>query len=193
MQKSLDHERDEKMALLDEKNKLEEEWIAERNHWNVEKEEMKQQIAEALIVSKNDKSDKLKEAEINEINQAYHKVIKDKESLESENALLKQEIKRLQMVISNSNEIENLRTFGTEEDFGYASHKNTLEKAKHTSASASEGEFYSLQNSNQSSMIHNSSSTPSTFERKLKNFFGFSSSRHSEGKISLNYFLVRRG
>jgi hypothetical protein len=186
VQKSLDHERDEKMAVLDERSRDEDEWVEEKTRWNVEKEVLKQQLSEALEVSKTVMSEKLKQAEINEINQAYHKIIKDKESLESENVLLKQEIKRLQMVISNSSEFDHLRTFGADEDFGYSSHKNTLERAKShgSSSQMSEGEFFSLQNSNQSSIMHNST-TPSTFERKWKNFFSFSSSRHSAEGMNL--------
>lgn len=189
VQKSLDHERDEKMSLIEEKTKDEEDWMTKKNQWQMEKQELKRQIAEMLEITKNDKNVKLKEAETNEINQAYHKVIKDKESLENENALLKQEVKRLQMIISSPNEFDHIRTsmFGAEEDFGYSSHKNTLEKNYRTkngsmsnaSQSQSEGEFYSLQNSHSISQHH---SPPSTFERKLKSFFGFSSSRISEGK-----------
>lgn len=182
IQKSLDHERDEKMAILDEKYKDEQQWATEKNDWQIERQEMKLQISELLESATNDKNAKLKEVETNEINQAYHKVIKDKESLENENALLKQENKRLQMIISSPNQIDNLRSFSNEEDFGYSSHKNTLEKlnrkSTNLSSQLSEGEFYSLQNSNHSN-IH---STPSTFERKLKNFFGFSNNRQSEGK-----------
>ncbi|KAG5676919.1 hypothetical protein PVAND_006716 [Polypedilum vanderplanki] len=183
VQKSLDRERDEKMTLLDEKTKDEENWLIERNQFIIEKEELKQQLSETLALNKNDENEKLREAEINEINQAYHKAIKNKESLESENVLLKQEIKRLQMIISNSNDIENLRTFGNEEDHGYSSQKNTLEKTKHHDSSVSEGEFFSLPNSNQSSILHNST-TPSIFERKLKNFFRFSTNRNSEDQTT---------
>lgn len=189
VQKSLDRERDEKMSLLDEKNKDEEEWLSEKNQWQVEKRELKRKISELQEFAEISKNTKLKEAETNEINQAYHKVIKDKESLENENALLKQEVKRLQLILSSPNDFEHIRTstYGTEEDFGYSSHKNTLDKqykknGSMSNASSSEGEFYSLQNSQHNSNAHNIS-PPSTFERKLKSFFGFSSSsRISEGK-----------
>jgi chromosome segregation ATPase len=196
VQKSLDHERDEKMSLLDEKNKIEEEFMSEKNVWMAEKLELKQQLIELQEAATNDKSAKLKEAEINEINQAYHKVIKERESLENENTFIKQEVKRLQMIISSPNEIDHLRSsmFANDEDFGYSSSKNTLEKPNRKQQSSgssvsqlSEGEFYSLQNSNVSN-IHNSSSTSSTFERKLKNFFGFSN-RHEGKKFKLTQML----
>lgn len=186
VQKSLDHERDEKMTILDEKSKDEESWLVEKNQLIIEKEDLKQQLSEALELVKNNENSKLKEAEIDEINQAYHKAIKNKESLEAENVLLKQEIKRLQMIISSPNDFENMRIFGNEEDHGYSSHKNTLEKTKHHESTVSEGEFFSLPNSNQSSIMHNNT-TPSLFERKLKNFFRFSTNRSLEGKF---YMLV---
>jgi hypothetical protein len=191
VQKSLDRERDEKMTLLDEKARDDESWVAERNQLNQDKHELKQKLAEAIESSVYDKNTKLKEAETNEINQAYHKVIKDKESLENENSLLRQEVKRLQMIISCPNEIDQLRSssvLGGVEDFGYSSSSNTLEKQKQGSSTASsqlsEGsEFFSLQHSN----IQNSS-TPSTFESKLKSFFRFSNSR-IEGKIFFRSFM----
>lgn len=191
VQKSLDHERDEKMALLDEKTRDEEAWLNERTQLLAEKQEIKQKLTEALETNKSDKNAKLKEAETNEINQAYHKVIKDKESLENENGLLKQEVKRLQMIISSPNEIDHLRSsslFGNAEDFGYSSNTNTLEKRQHkpVSSQLSEGsEFFSLQHSN-----NQSSNNSSTFERKLKSFFGFSNGSRSEGKNS--FFLANQ-
>lgn len=187
VQKSLDHERDEKMALLEEKAREEETWMTEKTQLLAERQELKQNLAEALEASKNDKSVKLQEAEVNEINQAYHKVIKDKESLENENSVLKQEVKRLQMIISSPLEIDQLRS-SSAEDFGYSSSSNTLEKRHRKqgsltiSSQLSEGsEFYSLQHSHSQN-----GSTPSTFERKLKSFFGFShSNRNHEGKTFL--------
>lgn len=185
VQKSLDHERDEKMSLLDEKTRDEESWANEKAQLTAERNELKQKLTDAMEALKNDKNVKLQEAEANEINQAYHKVIKDKESLENENSLLKQEVKRLQMIISSPNEIDHLRSSTNAEDFGYSSNSNTLEKRyRKQSSHLSEGsEFYSLQHSN----IQNSS-TPSTFERRLKSFFGFSNSNRSEGKVYVVFF-----
>lgn len=188
--KSLDRERDEKMAIIEEKNREDEEMTVERNHWQLEQNELKQQLVESIEASKNDKNARLSEIETLEINQAYHKVVKDKESLEAENALLKQEIKRLQMIIASPAEIDHLKNalFSTEEDFGYSSSRNTLEKQhKNTSSVASsqlsEGEFLSLQHS--SIQNHsNSHSTSSTFERKLKSLFGFSNRGGKREKFS---------
>lgn len=192
VQKSLDRERDEKMAIIEEKNKDDEELLIERNHWQMERQELKDQINEMIETTKNDKNARLSEIETNEINQAYHKVLKDKESLENENALLKQEIKRLQMIIASPHELDQMKhsMFSNDEDYGYSSSRNTLEKQHHKHASStassqqSEGEFLSLQHSN----IHNNhSSTTSTFERKLKNLFGFS---NRGGKNSFVIFVT---
>lgn len=190
VQKSLDHERDEKMSIIEEKNKEDEEYLIERNHWQLEKQELKQQMTEVIEASKNDKNAKLSEIETNEINQAYHKVLKDKESLENENSLLKNEIRRLQMIINNPNDIDHMKhsMFSNDEDFGYSSSRNTLEKPHHknqasiASSQLSEGDFPSLQHSN----IQNNHSTTSTFERKLKNLFGFS---NRGGKSFVIFFV----
>lgn len=48
IQKQLDRERDEKMAVLEEKNKEEEEWTAEKQYMLVEKMELKQQLVEVI-------------------------------------------------------------------------------------------------------------------------------------------------
>lgn len=176
--KALDKELDEKLSIIEEKNKDDEEWLIEKNHWQLERKELKQQLQEMIEASKNDKNARLSEIETNEINQAYHKVLKDKESLETENALLKQEIKRLQLIIASPGEIDHLKNSLVDEDFGYSSSRNTLEKQHKnttsvTSSQLSEGEFFSLQHS--SIQNHNNShSTSSTIERKLKNLFGFS-------------------
>lgn len=189
VQKSLDRERDEKMAVLDEKNRDDEEWLNEKNHWQLERQELKHQITDMIQSAKNDKNARLSEVETNEINQAYHKVLKDKESLENENALLKQEINRLQMIIASPNEMEHLKnsTFSADEDFGYSSSRNTLEKHHKRSASQlSEGDLQSLQHST----IQNNSTT-STLERKLKSFFGFSA-RGGKSFVIFNFGVVRR-
>lgn len=193
VQKSLDRERDEKLSLIEEKNKDDEEWLIEKNHWKIERQELKQQITELIEMSKNDKNARLSEVETNEINQAYHKVLKDKESLENDNALLKQEIKRLQMIIASPHELDHMKhsLFSTDEDFGYSSSRNTLEKPhRHTSSIASsqlsEGEFSSLHHSN----IQNNHSTTSTFERKLKSLFGFS---NRGGKSFVIYSILGVG
>lgn len=143
VQKQLDLERDEKVSLLDEKNKEEEEFLTEKSHWQIEKQELKQQIQEMLEISKNDKKIRLSEVETNEMNLAYHKAVKDKDTLENENVLLRQEMKRLQLIISNPNDLESNRNSilflsATDEDFGYSSSRNTLEKPLKKSGASSQ-------------------------------------------------------
>lgn len=176
VQKSLDIERDEKMAIIEEKNRAEEEWLIERNLWAVEKQKLKQNLNEMNEEAILAKTSALSEVKTNEINLVYQKVLKEKESFEKENVLLKQEIKRLQMIITNPRESDNLKNnvFSHDEDFGYSSSRNTLEKrhkavSSITSSQLSEGEFLSLQHFNP-----HSDTTATTLERKLKSFFGFS-------------------
>lgn len=174
VQKCLDLERDEKMAAIEEKAREDEEWQIERNQWMLERQELKKQLNEMIEATKTDRNARLSQVESNEVNLAYHKVIKDKESLEAENISLKQEIKRLQMIIANPQEVDLMKNnvLPNDEDFGYSSNRNTLEKHHKNISSLShpsEGELYlSLQQSN-AHIIQSS-----TLERKLKSFFGFS-------------------
>ncbi|CRL02752.1 CLUMA_CG015744, isoform B [Clunio marinus] len=142
VQKKLDRERDEKMAIIEEKTKDDEEWLIEKNQWQIERQEMKKQLNEMIETSKNEKNASLSEVETNEINQAYQKLVKQKVSLDHENAQLKKEIKRLQMIISSPQEIDQLKhpIIIGDEDFGYSSSRNTLEK-NHKSSNASSSQF----------------------------------------------------
>lgn len=198
VQKSLDRERDEKMSFIDDKNKEDEEWTIEKSHWQVERTELKQQVEEMISQTNSDKKSKLSEIETNDINQAYHKVIKDKEGLESENILLKKEIKRLQMIIANPHEIDSNfnSSVPIDEDFGYSSSRNTLEKphTKHSSSQLSEGEILSIIASEvsikNSSNIQNSKMevhiVPSTIERYFKRVFSQRGGKHSRTLFSFH-------
>lgn len=186
IQKSLDRERDEKMSVIEEKNKDDEEWLTEKHQWQLERQELKQKISEMIEATKNEKNSRISDAEANEMQQAYHKVLKDKESLENESSLLKQENKRLQMIIANPHELDQMKNSMVDEDFGYSSSRNTLEKQhqRHASSSQlSEGDFLSLQHSN----IQNNNSTSSTLERKFKKFFGFSNRGGKRDFLSFNW------
>lgn len=179
VQKNLDLERDEKMALIEEKNKVEDDWLMEKDQWQLERKELKTQLKNSVIKSTNVQNS---EEETKELNKAYLEVMDEKKSLENENAGLKQEIKRLQMIISSPQDFDHMRSsmYTNEEDFGYSSSRNTLEKhqkqmSSMASSQLSEGDFLSLQTSN-------SHTTKSSFERKLKSLFGFS---NRGGKIVL--------
>lgn len=113
----------------------------------------------------------MSEVDTNDLNQAYHKVIKDKDSLENENQLLRQEVKRLQFILqSHPNELENNypSISVNEEDFGYSSNRNTLELQK-KSTQNSEGDKIvtckklSVQNSSQNNSIITNMRSPMSF------------------------------
>lgn len=76
---------------------------------------------------------------MDEIHQAYQRVIKEKDFFETENVSLKEELSRFSRLaiphhthsrsISNVSNVSNVST-NNDEDFGYASAKNTLEIKK---------------------------------------------------------------
>lgn len=74
----------------------------------------------------------LSEVDNNEIHQAYQRAIKDKDSLENDNFILRNEIDRLLRLVpkgsvTHSRSISNASSVNVEEDFGYSSAKNTLD------------------------------------------------------------------
>ncbi|XP_055687296.1 unconventional myosin-Va isoform X2 [Lutzomyia longipalpis] len=139
--KELDTERDEKMAIVEEKAAEEAKWNEQRASWRRENEELKQQVQEMVEIARREDSFThrarlLSEVDTHEVHQAYQKTVKDKDTLESENYLLKEEINRLQRLIENPNfyqshsrSVSNASS-QNEEDFGYISGKNTLEIRK---------------------------------------------------------------
>lgn len=77
----------------------------------------------------------LSEVDNNEIHQAYQHAIKDKENMESENYILKNEIDRLLRLVpkgnvTHSRSISNASSINIEDDFGYSSARNTLDVKK---------------------------------------------------------------
>lgn len=77
----------------------------------------------------------LSEVDNNEIHQAYQHAIKDKESLESDNYILRNEVDRLLRLVpkgnvTHSRSISNASSINIEEDFGYSSARNTLDVKK---------------------------------------------------------------
>uniref|UniRef100_A0A1B0DFZ0 Dilute domain-containing protein n=1 Tax=Phlebotomus papatasi TaxID=29031 RepID=A0A1B0DFZ0_PHLPP len=141
MKKELDRERDEKMAIVEEKATDEAKWNEQRASWRRENEELKMQVEEMVEMAKKEDSTVtrarlLSEVDTNEVHQAFQKTVKDKDTLETENYLLKEEINRLQRLVENPNyyrshsrSISNASS-QNEEDFGYMSGKNTLEIRK---------------------------------------------------------------
>ncbi|XP_055305869.1 unconventional myosin-Vb isoform X2 [Sitodiplosis mosellana] len=139
LNKQLDEERDEKLAALDEKAKEEAEFkqkffaiSAENEHLNRKIEELQENQKE---VASAERSQVLSDLDDNEIHQAYQKIAQEKEQLEKENFLLSQEVDRLSRLqpnsyLSHSRSVSNVSSVNIDEDFGYASAKNTLELKK---------------------------------------------------------------
>ncbi len=77
----------------------------------------------------------LSEVDNNEIHQAYQHAIKDKENLESDNYILRNEIDRLLRLVpkgnvTHSRSISNASSINIDDDFGYSSSRNTLDVKK---------------------------------------------------------------
>lgn len=81
----------------------------------------------------------MSEVDTNEIHQAYQRALKDKEQVENDNLMLKEQVQRLTRSLplnhgSHSRSISNASSINNDEDFGYASSKNTLELKKNSSS-----------------------------------------------------------
>lgn len=140
-----DEERDEKMMILVEKEKQEKLWKENKENWNSENAELKKQINEMVEIAKKDnvsvnRPRTFSEFDVNDIHQAYQRAVNDKESLENDNQNMKQEIYRLQRIISKPNQLNSHSrsvsnaSSQNEEDFGYSSARNTLEPKKANSS-----------------------------------------------------------
>lgn len=136
LNKQLDEERDEKLATLDEKAKEEAEFKQKFFEISVENEHLIREIEELKENQKDvasaERSQVLSDLDDNEIHQAYQKIAQEKEQLEKENALLSQEVDRLSRLqpnsyLTHSRTVSNVSSVNIDEDFGYASAKNTLE------------------------------------------------------------------
>ncbi|XP_037046669.1 unconventional myosin-Va-like isoform X1 [Bradysia coprophila] len=160
MRQQLENERDEKMNILEDRAVAEQEWDSQKQTWRVENEELKKQVHEMIEFAKKEekvttsqKSRLLSEVDNNEIHQAYQHAIKDKENLESDNYILRNEIDRLVRLIpkgniTHSRSISNASSINIDEDFGYSSSRNTLEVKRPghstppTHADSSKGESF---------------------------------------------------
>lgn len=168
--RQLDDERDEKLAALDEKAREEAEFKQKFFEISVDNEHLGREIAtlkEANEQKLNDSnaSQLFSETDDNEIHQAYQRMAQEKEQLEHENSQLIQEIeqfKRTQSKSYHSRTISNVSSVNNDEDFGYASAKNTLEFKRDRDA---------ITNGLSDSSLHVNASTPLTEhdKEKLKN------------------------
>lgn len=135
--RQLDDERDEKLAALDEKAREEAEFKQKFFEISVENEHLSREMAalKELTEQKINESHATQlfsETDDNHIHQAYQRMAQEKEQLENENSQLIQEIelfKRSQIkpYAAHSRTVSNVSSVNNDEDFGYASAKNTLE------------------------------------------------------------------
>lgn len=136
----LDRERDEKMSLLGEKVALEEALKGKVDDLESENERLKAELVESkeniskFEAESTKRKRMLSESESNELHQAYQRAVNDKEFLESENFVLKEEINRLIKSVPLLSPIVQSRSINNfssmDEDFGYSSGRNTLELKK---------------------------------------------------------------
>lgn len=139
VKEDLDRERDEKMAILEEKNKEGSESTAEVTRLSAENEKLLTQLNEWSETAKQNeiisshRQRLLSDVDNNEVHQSYQRVVKDKELLESENYMLKEEVNRLikfappMATVTHSRSASNVSSINLDDDFGYSSARNTLE------------------------------------------------------------------
>lgn len=135
----LDRERDEKLSILDEKDTNESQLKAEIARMKAEIEKLQMQLNELVEkVKQNEMTSShrnrlLSDVDNNEVHQSYQRVVKEKEMLESENFILKEEINRLIKfappiaTVTHSRSASNVSSINLDDDFGYSSARNTLE------------------------------------------------------------------
>lgn len=130
----LDNERDEKMAILDEQSKEEtilkekfEQMMIENEQLKVDIEKIKENAAQTELVM-SERNRLLTDMDNDEIHQAYQKILRDKEALESENFMLKGLIKSAPVAsMTHTRSFSNVSSVNIDDDYGYGSGKNTLE------------------------------------------------------------------
>uniref|UniRef100_A0AAG5DD74 Myosin motor domain-containing protein n=1 Tax=Anopheles atroparvus TaxID=41427 RepID=A0AAG5DD74_ANOAO len=131
--RQLEGERDEKMQLLEEKQREEEERLQERNAFEQELKKMRQQVTEITAVQHVERARLVSQADTDEIHAAYQRTVKDKDTLENENVALRQEVRRLQRIMADSHELKthsrsvSNASSTNDEDYGYTSGRNTLD------------------------------------------------------------------
>lgn len=149
--RQLDAERDEKMAVLVDRDREKVEWSAQRlaiEQQSVELRAQLSQMAEGaartqLVASESmteHRVRRISEQDSQEIHQAYQRALRDKVLAEQENATLRHEVARLTRLLPGGGHSRSLSNASSctndNDDGGYASAKNTLElKRNATNAS----------------------------------------------------------
>ncbi|EAA11777.4 AGAP006479-PA [Anopheles gambiae str. PEST] len=131
--RQLEGERDEKMQLLEEKQREEEERARERDAFEQELAKVRREVTEITAVTQIEQARLVSQADTEEIHAAYQRTVKDKDVLENENVALRQEVRRLQRIAADSHELKthsrsvSNASSTNEEDYGYTSGRNTLD------------------------------------------------------------------
>ncbi|XP_041769194.1 unconventional myosin-Va isoform X4 [Anopheles merus] len=131
--RQLEGERDEKMQLLEEKQREEEDRARERDAFEQELAKVRREVTEITAVTQIEQARLVSQADTEEIHAAYQRTVKDKDVLENENVALRQEVRRLQRIMADSHELKthsrsvSNASSTNEEDYGYTSGRNTLD------------------------------------------------------------------
>ena len=134
--KQLDKERDEKMGIVEEKDTEEKAWEAQKLKWISENENLKTQVTQMIEMAnkqvsiQSHNSRLMSEVDTNELQQGYQRALKDKEQMEHDNQLLRDELQRLSRHGTHSRTMSNASSCNNDEDIGYASPKNMLESKR---------------------------------------------------------------
>ncbi|XP_053677422.1 unconventional myosin-Va [Anopheles nili] len=131
--RQLEGERDEKMQLLEEKQREDEERHRERAVFEQELTKVRREVTEITAVNQIEHARRVTQADNEDVHAAYQRTVKDKDALENENVALRQEVRRLQRIMSDSHELKthsrsvSNASSTNEEDYGYTSGRNTLD------------------------------------------------------------------
>ncbi|XP_035906394.1 unconventional myosin-Va isoform X4 [Anopheles stephensi] len=131
--RQLEGERDEKMQLLEERQREGEDHQREREALEQELAKVRREVTEISAVTQIERARLVSQADTEEIHAAYQRTVKDKDALENENVALRQEVRRLQRVMADSHELKthsrsvSNASSTNEEDYGYTSGRNTLD------------------------------------------------------------------
>lgn len=132
-------ERDEKMQLVQDREREQKEWHTERSgiEENLAMLQTTIQVLQATADAAAEERRVSNFEPVSELNEVYQRAVNEKEILETENSQLKEEVRRLQLQLNNSSASLNYSTQShslstttssqNEEDVGYSSAKNTLE------------------------------------------------------------------
>lgn len=159
IQKMLDRELDEKMALIEEKTRDDEQRAAEQKSWQLERLECRNKIDELTHLA----AETVEKFE----SETHESFKREKEVLEQKSANLKREVERLQLIIDTPADMDNGRFDSNDNDKILPSNEGNV----HSTTSTLERKFkrfFGFQNSNSSSPGKKSSSWLRIFHRSRR-------------------------